>query len=124
MSFGKFLAEKLGVEIETVETVKVRVGRVSEELKAEFDELGDAHEAEHDAIKAKINAFIEQVQNEHSCKKFNDQEADLWERLYDELGLTEAERGYNYTIKDSSRAVYRIDEVEEAEAKINISNLQ
>jgi hypothetical protein len=124
MSFGKYLAERLGVEIEEVETVKVRVGRVSQELKAEFEANDNAHNAEHEALKARINAFIEQVQAEHSCKKFNDQEADLWERLYDELGLTEAERGHNYTIKDSSRAVYRIDEVEEAEAKININKLQ
>ena len=85
----------------------VRVGRISKELQEQFNQVRHEHEAEHDAIKDKIDAFIQEVQREHDCEKFHDRNQELWEKVYDELGLTEEERGKHYTIKNAARVVYR-----------------
>lgn len=93
--------------------VEVRVGRMSKELREEFDKNNETHEAEHREMKRKIDAFIEKITSEHNCEKFQDVHMDIWEKVYDEIGLTQAERGKKYKMKD--RIVYRLDEVDEDE---------
>ncbi len=110
MDLGKLLVERLHDFMEEENVVEVRVGRISKELEAEFEANRAAHEAEHEAIKAQIDAYIEKITKNHTCDKFNDEKAELWEKVYDELGLPEHERGLHYSIKNGSRIVFRKDE--------------
>ncbi len=105
------MLEALGIT-EEVET-KVRVGRISKELQEEMEANRAEHDAEHQAIKAKIDAYIEKVTKNHSCDKFHDKRLELWEKAYDELGFTEAERGLRYTVANGTRVVFRMDDAEE-----------
>jgi hypothetical protein len=108
----KLILSKLSEYMDEVEEIEeVRVGRISQELQDEFRANMDAHNAEHDAIKARIDEFIEKIQKEHSCERFQDVDMELWEKVYDELGFTEAERGLKYTIPNASRVVFRKDDV-------------
>lgn len=100
----------------------VRVGRISAELQKEINENARKHREEHEELKAKIEAYIEKITADHSCEKFNDEKAELWERVYDELGLTEEERGKHYTIKNGLRVVYRVESEDEDDFENEILN--
>lgn len=107
---AKFLED---YEEEFEDTVEIRVGRISAGLLAELDQNRKEHEAAHDAIKAKIDAYIEEVTKEHSCQKFRKEKSEIWEKIYDELNLNQEERGLEYTIERSSCVVSRVSQKEE-----------
>lgn len=104
----KLILSKLSEYMDEQE-VKTRVGRISQELQDKFEANRAAHEAEHEALSARIDALIEQIQKEHSCDKFHEVDLELWEEVYDELGFTEEERGLRYTIPHGARVVFRKD---------------
>ena len=118
MDIGRAIAGILG-ELGKEER-KVRVGRISPELEEEFSANRNAAELAKNEIEDKINAFVKTLEVEHSLKQFADRKIELWEKVYDELGLTQEERGLRYKIDHETRVITRVDEVvaEEMEFKL------
>lgn len=91
----------------------VRVGRISQELQDEFNQIREEHNAEHEAMKKKIEDFIEEIKLSHDCDKFHNRSLEVWEKVYDQLGLSQEERGKPYSIKNANRIVYRRENKED-----------
>lgn len=92
-------------EIEREETQdKVRIGRISEELRNEFEENKKIAEAESNLIEAKIKEHINELKS--IKEKFDLVKMELWEKVYDELNLTDAQRGDNYEM--SARVIFKL----------------
>lgn len=104
----------------------IRVGRVSKEICAELKKVTEDHRASHEAIKDQIEAFIEKLEAQHDCTPFNDRKTEAWEKIYDELGLAQADRTKRYRINHEERVVYLLEgtndeeEIEEIEIGIRI----
>lgn len=93
------------------EEKKTEVGKVDIGLAFELIDVKVAHEASHDEIKTRIEAFIKELQKEHEpiCKKLKDKENAIWEEIYDELEIPADQRDKNYAIDKTTGVVARID---------------
>lgn len=121
---GKILSEIVENMIEDENVEEVRVGRISRELHEEFIQNKKAHREEHRVMEEKIEAFIEEITAGHSCKKFNEARMDIWEKVYDEIGLSQEERGKNYRVMGNTRVIVRLDDKDEVAPKSSKSKLQ
>lgn len=95
---------------------EVRVGRVSKEASETLKKVVDDHAASHLAIKDKIEAYIEKLESEHDCTPFNERKMDAWEKIYDELELSQADRAKHYKIDHEARIIYLIEKETDEDA--------
>jgi hypothetical protein len=96
-----------------VEEKQTRIGKVDMELALQLKENKERHEKLHEEMESKIKEFIEQLENEHRpvCDQFMAEKSDIWEKIYDQLGLSQAERDENYRISHVTGIVHKVEEL-------------
>lgn len=101
------VAQKLFEAFTDANAKEVRVGRVDLELVKEMERLQEAHAKQHEELKARIEAFIDQVHAEHKpeCDEHERKIADVWERIYDAVGIPDNERDEDYSLDRISGVV-------------------
>lgn len=103
-----------------------RVGKVDMALINDFKENTNALRALEKKVKKEIDAFIEKIEAENDPKiqEFEQKRKLLWERVYDELNLSESERGEVYTVDHATGVVSKVIETPLFEGKNSNSNAE
>jgi uncharacterized FlgJ-related protein len=89
----------------------IRVGKVDPTLGQALKANKQTHDQLHADIESKVDAFIDQLKAQHEpiCEKLNAEKESIWEQIYDQLGLSEQERGENYRINNKTGVVSRVE---------------
>lgn len=121
MDLGKVIASAFGEMVsEKLSETKVRVGRISPELEKEFFDNRNAAKIAEKDINSRIAAFVQELEEEYELLQFENKKMELWEKVYDELALTQEERGLRYTINHDTRVITRIDKKVEEEMEFKL----
>lgn len=103
-----------------------RVGKVDMSLVEEFKNNQKAAIELEKKVKDEISKFIEKItaENEPEMEKLEQARLLLWEKMYDELNLSESERGDEYTIKTKTGVICRIVKTPLFEGEDSNSNVE
>lgn len=87
-----------------------RVGRAPMELVKELEEVKEAHRKAHEEIERQIKEFAQRLNEKHApiCAMYAKREAEIWEKIYDAVGVPENEREHEYNIDRLTGVVSRV----------------
>lgn len=89
------------------------VGTISKELTEQFQENKRAANLEKEIIVKKAELYLAQLKKEHDLEVFAKRKDELWEKIYEELGVSGKDREEPHQLNCETRTVTRVLDNEE-----------